>query len=351
MNSRMCTTSAATFITLFFISVSSFAQTGSYNDFLDKDLDELTRTDVVRTDALGSHTHLEGEWMLGYSYMFMRMDGSLEGTSNVSTNDILQDFPVAPTHMDMEMHMPMLMYGVTDDLTLMVMAPIHRKAMDHVTRTGVRFTTKSEGLGDVELGTLYTFYRYRFDRHRLILDARFSVPTGSIDEKDELANPALGKLQLPYPMQLGSGTVDLLPALLYLGEIGDWAWKSEAKATIRLGENRHDYTLGDRFHLGTSVAWSPFDWIAPYVNLDFKVWGNVRGSDPALTPAVVPTADPDSRGGRSVDLSLGLNFYIPKGTLKGNSFAIEGGFPILEDLDGPQLETDWTIRAGWQWTF
>jgi hypothetical protein len=37
--------------------------------------------------------------------------------------------------------------------------------------------------------------------------------------------------------------------------------------------------------------------------------------------------------------------------MKGAKLAIEGGFPVYQSLDGPQLETDWLITAGLQWTF
>jgi len=50
--------------------------------------------------------------------------------------------------------------------------------------------------------------------------------------------------------------------------------------------------------------------------------------------------------GKRADLSLGLNVKVP-GT--GHRFAIEVGKPVWQDLDGPQLETDMIITAGWQW--
>ncbi len=249
------------------------------------------------------------------------------------------------------MHMAMLMYAPSDDLTLMAMLPYKRLAMDHITRTGIKFRTVSEGIGDLELSGLYTFFRREFDRHRLILTAGLSVPTGSIDEKDFLANPGLGKLKLPYPMQLGSGTVDLLPGITYLGQLEDWAWTVEASGTIRLGRNNNSYTLGDRLHVSGSGNWRATDWLSPSVRLDGQIWGNIDGADPDLNPALVPTADPNRRGGARADVLFGLDFYISEGILQGNRFAIQGGLPIYQNLDGPQLETDWQLSVGWQWIF
>jgi len=47
----------------------------------------------------------------------------------------------------------------------------------------------------------------------------------------------------------------------------------------------------------------------------------------------------------------GINIYISKTVLKGMSFGIEAGFPVYQDLDGPQLETDWLLKAVWSWTW
>ena len=315
----------------------------------DLSLEELLEVDVVSINVLGTHTHLEGEWMLAYSFMFMNMDGNRDGTNRISTSDVHKDFPVAPTNMSMEMHMPMVMYAPSDDLTLMAMLPYIRLEMDHVTRTGVRFTTKSEGIGDLKVSALYTFFRRGFDRHRLVFNGEVSFPTGSIDEKD--GTPAGPNQQLPYPMQLGSGTFDLHPGIAYLGQTESWGWAVEVKSTIRLGENGNDYTLGNQYQLLMRVDWKWTDWLAPFVQVDGRAWGNIDGADPALDPTLVPTADPNRRGGERVDLLFGFTLYQPKGTFKGHRLAVQAGLPLYQSLDGPQLETDWQIRVGWLWVF
>ena len=69
-------------------------------------------------------------------------------------------------------------------------------------------------------------------------------------------------------------------------------------------------------------------------------------------PSMIPTADPDLRGGKNVQLLGGLNFYIPLGEFLGkHRFAIEGGGPVFQELKGPQLEQDYTVIVGWQKAF
>ena len=249
------------------------------------------------------------------------------------------------------MNMAMLMYAPSDYLTLMATAPYIKKEMDHETTAGVRFTTRSEGIGDIEVKGIYTFYGEPDDKHRLMFAGGFSLPTGSIDRKDIQANPANGQQKLPYPMQLGSGTVDFLPGLAYLGEVDRWAWGAEALATVRLGTNSNSYSLGNQYSFSFWGNWKWKNTVAPFFRMDTKIWGNIDGADPELNPATVPTADPNLRGGERVDLILGINFYQPRGKFKGHRFAIEAGAPIYQSLDGPQLETDLLFSVGWTYTW
>ena len=87
-------------------------------ELADLSLEELMATDVVSINVLGTHTHLAGEWMIGYKFMFMRMEGNRDGTDRKTAGEVLQDFPVTPTDMNMAMHMVEVMYAPSNDLTL-----------------------------------------------------------------------------------------------------------------------------------------------------------------------------------------------------------------------------------------
>lgn len=320
-------------------------------DFSALSLENLLDTEIVYINVLGTHTHLEDEWMVGYKYMFMEMNGNRTGTERVSKNEVLNTFTVSPLRMSMQMHMLMLMYAPSDELTLVAMAPFIEKEMDHETRTGVRFTTNSSGLGDIELKGIYTFFGEPDSKHRFLFNGGLSLPTGSVNKRDILANPANGQQKLPYPMQLGSGTVDLLPGLTYLGETKNWAWGAEWMGTIRLGTNSEGYALGNQYDFSTWGNWKWTDSVSPFIKMNLKIWKNINGSDPELNPATVPTADPDLRGGEQIDLNLGINIYQSKGKYKGHRFAVEAGAPVYQSLDGPQLETDFLFSAGWTYTW
>ena len=315
------------------------------------DIEGLLNEKIIPANVLGTHTHMSGEWMVGYTFMNMPMETMGDGTQKLSTADVLQNFMATPTSMDMQMHMLHVMYAPTDNLTLIGMVNYYDKSMDHVTRSGVEFTTRSKGLGDIEFGGLYHIYRKGFDKQRVIVKATVSLPTGSINETDFLANPAMGERILPYPMQLGSGTVDLHPSIKYIQRQSNSAWGADLDFTIRLGQNSREYTLGNKTRAALWYRYQLNDWFAPFFEIDAKHIGKIKGRDPDLNPMMVPTADPDNQGGEIIALQVGFNIFFQNKMMDGQRLAFEFKKPLYQNLNGPQLRTKWHLRGGWQWVF
>lgn len=296
--------------------------------------------------VMGDHMHLSDEFMLSYRFMNMNMDGSRSGSERISDAEVLEDFMVTPTEMDMQMHMVGAMYALNDDLTLMAMVPFLRNDMNHLTRMGGNFETKTSGISDVSLSGMYRLYGS--DTHQLHLNAGLSFPTGSIDERDDTP---MGNVVLPYPMQLGSGTYDLLPGLTYFGFSESWSWGAQFRSTVRLGTNDEGYRLGNRYGLTTFGQRKLSKNVSTSLRLDWQHTRNIHGSDDRLNPMVVPTADPDLRGGDRIDLGIGLNLLGLDGWVRDHRLGVEFLFPVYQSLDGPQLEVDWTFIVGWQKTW
>jgi len=312
--------------------------------------------DPARVDShapigvMGDHTHEKGEFMLSYRYMYMPMEQNYDGDSKISDRRILapdgKGYMVVPTSMDMQMHLLGLMYAPLDELTLMLMAPFTFNSMDHLRRDGERFTTESEGWGDISLTGLYKIYDG--NRQRLHLNLGVSAPTGGIDEEDSIPGP--GVTQLPYPMQIGSGTWDLKPGITYLGQSDRLSWGAQVMGYLPLGDNDNGYSKGNAITATGWVAHPLNDWASASLRLTGTSWGNYDGSDLKLrVPAgAVQTADPALRGGGRLDLGLGLNVKTP---WRGQRLAFEATLPIYQNLDGPQLATEWFVSAGWQFAF
>ncbi|MCG8434103.1 MAG: transporter, partial [Gammaproteobacteria bacterium] len=299
------------------------------------------------------------------------MQGNRNGTNNLSAEEIITIAPnrffgmpmqpptlrVVPTQMTMDMHMFGVMYAPNDRLTLMAMANYLIKEMDHLTFAGPMgttelgtFTTRSEGLGDTTVTALLSLKTN--GRHQFHFNAGLSLPTGDIEEEDAILTPmgARPVVRLPYAMQLGSGTFDLKPGITYRALRGKISWGGQAAATLRLGENDEDYTLGDRYEV---TAWTAYDW-SDKASTSFRLsaWTQSRidGLDDQIV-APVQTADPANYGGDVVEASIGFNYQFVKGPLAHHRLAIEASLPVYRDLNGPQLETDWTVTVGWQYGF
>jgi hypothetical protein len=326
------------------VTVRSDAAT---HDLTGLSLEELYNLDVIQLNVIGGHTHPAHEIMFGYEFMFMDMGGHLSGTRDVSEAEILKHFPSASTGMTVEEHMVEVMYAPTNKLTVMAMLPIKRIDMDMV-MDGFHFTEHSAGVSDLQVLALYTVLGSVTKGHRLIINLGMSFPTGSIDEKNTIMGQTF---TLEYPMQLGSGTYDFRPGLTYLGESKKWAWGAETRTALRFGRNGSGYRLGNEYELTGWVGYAVTDWFAPSLRINGRLWGNVHGADPNIDPTFDAEGDPHRQGGRRVDFLMGVNFFVPEGIFKRTRMNVEAGFPIYEDLDGPQLSTRWLLSAGLTYSF
>jgi len=317
--------------------------------------------------VMGDHVHHEGEWMLSYRYMFMHMDGNIDGTDAVPVSDIIggpdAPFLVAPTEMDMQMHMLGLMYAPSDRVTVMAMLPYIQLEMTHDTRMGTTFTTETEGPGDLRVSAGVRLLES--DDLGAHLNLGLSFPSGSIDEADVTPMSGGSKTRLPFPMQTGSGTFDFLPGITVVSRPFErLSLGSQLAGTVRMGRNDIGYRLGHRLELQTWSGQQTTSWLGTSLRLGVSHWGDVRGDDDAQRVAsppdpdlagsfIVPTADPTRRGGTRLDGGVGINLLAGDwaGPLAGPRLAVEAVMPLYAELDGPQLETDWTVVVGWQKAF
>jgi hypothetical protein len=306
--------------------------------------------------VMGAHTHNKGEFMFTYRYMNMFMNKNRDGTDNVSDNDVLQDFLVTPTEMTTQMHMFSSMYGLNDTVTLVAMFPYIMKSMKHKNRMGVKFRTHSGGIGDIKLGSLWRLYAFEtpsIGAHRFHLNTLVSLPSGDIKPTDDtpLGNNSL----LPYPMRLGSGTVDLLPGLTYTGVKKDVSWGFQAMGVVRLGYNNQGYKDGNRYDLNSWGAYRWTHWLSTSARVNWKQWFNIKREDGQLPTTIgpmnipiVPTSETDLRGGKRLDLMGGFNILFPEAWGLENHLNVEAGAPVYQDLDGPQLKQAYSFWVGWQ---
>lgn len=331
-----------------------------------------TANDHAPIGVMGDHMHKQGEWMLSYRFMRMSMNGNRSGTRDISPEQIVTTVPnrffgtpgqpatlrVVPTEMTMDMHMLGAMYAPSDWLTLTIMANYLDKDMDHITFAGGAgttrlgtFTTESKGWGDTKLGGLVRLYHD--DMHHVHLNAALSIPTGSIKETDDVLTPMnmRSTLRLPYGMQLGTGTYDLLPGVTYAGRKNAWEWGAQYSAQIPLeSENDQGYQWDDKHSL---TAWGSYEW-APWISTSLRLTGATQGQIDGIDPnivAPVQTANPNNYGGETLEAGIGVNLIATHGPLKDSRIAFEISKPLYQDLNGPQMKRDYTATIGLQFAF
>ncbi|MFL2555833.1 MAG: transporter, partial [Gammaproteobacteria bacterium] len=160
---------------------------------------------------------------------------------------------------------------------------------------------------------------------------------------------ARNNVVLPYGMQLGSGTYDFLPGITYNGQRKKIHWGAQYQGTIRTGSHK-GYSLGQ---IHETTSWLTYQWVpstCTSVRLSYKNEGKIDGIDGRIS-LPVQTADPDKYGGKTVNLQLGMNIAGQTGFVRGQRLALEASIPIYQDLNGPQMETDFAITVGWQYAW
>ena len=320
----------------------------------------------------GEHIHKKGGWMFTYRTMDMHMEDNLDGSKGISSNEIVTTVPnrfygvagqpstfrVVPTKMDSRMDMFSLMYAQTDKISWMLMLHHIEKSMKCTTYMGGSgttqrgtFKTKSSGMGDTSARVLWKAFQHKY--HKINLNFGVSLPTGDIDQKDIILTP-MGmqpKSVLPYGMQLGSGTYDLLPGFTYLGNNGySLGWGFKYQAVMHIGENDEDYSLGDTHKFSAWGGYSFAPWIKTSIGLSYKHESDIDGIDSRIV-LPVQTADPDNYGGDTLMANWGLTLTGQNGPLAGHKIKFEYSKQLDQNQNGIQMEMDDMISVSYQRTF
>lgn len=321
-------------------------------------------------DVLGASMVPAGKVMIGYSYMNMAMANNYIGDSAVSPETIVTSVPstmtmmggmkenyrIVPTSMDTQMQMLHAMYGATDWLNLMVMATYEQKTMCMTTFAGATGTrilgtsnARTSGFGDTMIGSLWRLYQDP-DNH-VHLNLGLSLPTGSTTQTVTMLSPA-GKLmtmRASYGMQLGTGTVDLLPGLTYTGQFQAWSWGAAYRGRFPLDYNAEGYRYGVLTEL---TGWGGYSWIpgvTTTAQIEGSVQGRISGADPLITGLMQGT-NPDFYGGTQLSLLGGVEIAGSRFGLPGTQLSVVAGGPVYQNLNGPQLGRSWqagvTLGAG-----
>jgi len=288
------------------------------------------------------------------------MHESLSGEKLVGTDEIFINYLMAPDKMNMNMHMLMGMYGISDYVTFMFMMNYVQNNMNmqmlgsslgqhqHGNSHESSHLMYSSGLSDLKLNALFNLLNN--EKHQLILSPGVSLPIGSIDVLSD-NNSMSTSQRLPYAMQLGSGTYDLIPAFSYLWKSEKVQLGSQINATYRLSKNNNNYRLGNELNFS---AWSAYPWtdnISSSLRLQASISDKITGFDKMLYLYDEPASNPKNYGGKICNAFLGSAYNFSAGYFQNNRFALEFGFPLYQYTNGIQMASKFNINASWSMMF
>jgi hypothetical protein len=242
----------------------------------------------------------QGRFVLSITPIFAGLSGLLIGTRGVSNEFAVTTVPfflnpsqkvrIVPQHINIAAQIVRVRYGVTDDFEMVLDTGWIEKNLHALVFKGTAGITtigdnypRTSSLVDTILFGVYRIYQD--DIQRIQISLGFSFPTGIDDATFNdfiLPNGTRRNIRGFYGMQLGTGTFDILPGVVYAGYLGPWSWGlvlSRAPAArlqsagLPLGEPARIQRLG-WLHLD---AWLHHD--IPRVRHDAKSHQRLRSPD------------------------------------------------------------------------
>jgi len=337
------------------VASTTFASTPSeMADFSLQDLLSLSIDDTKEEEV--NYT----PWRFSLTYKQLRFDGYRSGTHGISIDDVLfspgevktdENFPVVPTEITQEAFIFSINYAINHLSSINVSLPYIKQGTDHVSSVPnyENFLLISDGVGDI--ATNYSRVLKRWNEQLLTWSIGLSLPTGSIDEVGDTPREA-GNQQLPYTMQLGSGTWDIPLGLSYQKNASTWMWNASLLAKIRTGKNDRDYRLGNRLTFSLSSKWRTQHKIKPLAKLQYNNWGSIHGQDDEITvpnptfPYPAAITNPRYYGGKKVNAAIGVEY-----PLINQIITLEISAPLYQDLNGIQYNEEMHFSVNWDLSF
>jgi len=297
--------------------------------------------------VMADHMHHKGTFMLSYRYMFMNMNGMMNGTEGVGDEILLANHMISPQSMTMGMHMMGAMYALNDEVTIMAMGNYLVNDMALKTRMGAEFETSSRNFGDLSLSILKKLLNK--PKHTLHMIFGTSIPIGTLDARDQ--TPMSENALLAYPMQIGSGTWDPFLSFNYSGQSQLINWGAQGKYKYRISANRREYSLGNSLEATSWAAFKVSQQLNFSIRVNFINIGSIDGANPEMNPMMMPLFNTSNSGGEQISLNGGVNYFFNNGSFKGVRIGIESGYVVYQDVVGYQMKNEFQSTIGLQYVF
>ena len=225
---------------------------------------------------------------------------------------------------------------IPNKLVVIAAVPYLSKGME-LTKNGNRVSRDASGWGDLKL--LGKYQLYQRDMRRATLRITFlgglKLPTGKADASDDTG-------PLPRPLQLGSGSFDVLggPIITFVrNRIG-----LNAEVSYRKNTQAEGYQFGDVLTANAAIGYRIFPKVyktypSPYSSVFVELLSEFSGKDRK------EGLERENTGKKILVLSPGVQFVFSRTFLLEASLQL----PLYQYYNGEQLGLDYSYTLGLRW--
>lgn len=299
---------------------------------------------VAPAGILGDRTLAKGTVEVGYRFGHSTARGLKLGKVDLSEESALElGFLFVPLERTLEAHVATVGVGVTDWITVTATGGWAKKSRASA-NDSLFFVNQTSGISDIQADVLWDVYRqgaYRAHLHTGVI-----VPTGAVDERGDFG--AAADAQLPYDMQLGTGSWVIVPGataqvMNQVGSVG-----LQVRGMFAVNENGRGWKPGTGVDARLWAGYRFNDFVSASGGIRVMHSGAIQGADPELETLRDPGDLALSFATKRVDLPLGVNLRVPGGRLAGQRLSFEWVWTVHQETDGVILADDWGFNLGWQ---
>jgi hypothetical protein len=307
----------------------------------------------------------QGKLVFSIIPQFANLSTTLKGTRAVSSEEVVATTPWyfdptkklrgVPQNAFAATQTVALAYGVTKDLAVVVTVGMMEKKLDFltfkgptgITRLGMSYTG-TDSMSDSSASAIYRVYQDPI--HRVQLNLGMSFPTGSTHNTFRLLQPdgTYATTRAFYAMQLGSGTFDVMPGVVYAGHLEKWSWGVSYRGRFPIAANPEGYRYGDLHEFNGWGGYTLIPGLTNTLRVYSSLQGPIRGFDPNIF-GKAQAANPNFYGGQRVEIFGGATISGKFVGYENMSVAIEGGPTVYQNLNGPQLSKNWQAGMALRW--
>lgn len=225
-------------------------------------------------------------------------------------------------------------YGFTEKFALIGVVPY----LDKTLKTGGA-ERGDNGLGDSTL--LGRYQVFQLDRPGETFRAQvlggLKFPTGRDDESDSLG-------RLPQPLQLGSGSYDPI-----VGGVFTWQrlrWQADFDVTYKINTEANDFRFGNTLAHDAAFQYRLSPWTLPEEGVPSFVYGVLELNGIWAERSELSGGNIGASGGYTLFVSPGLQYVTRRWIAE-----ISVQLPVVQELNGGQLRTDFILAGGFRIQF